>query len=213
MSQGDTEHPPPDHKDWTWVLERPCPECGFRAEAVDRDQIGALLRANAAGFRAALQQGDIVHRRPPVPAGSPPRWSALEYGGHVADVYELARERLMRMLKKKSPTFADWDQDHAAIEGSYAAADPDKVAYRLAVTAGQVADLVDKIRVGQWERTGTRSDGAAFTVESFARFILHDVTHHLWDVERGYRAIREATKAAAAGAAGPVSTDDEEPGG
>ena len=23
----------PDTKDWTWVLERPCPECGFEALA------------------------------------------------------------------------------------------------------------------------------------------------------------------------------------
>ena len=25
----------PDTKDWTWVLERPCPECGFEAAAHD----------------------------------------------------------------------------------------------------------------------------------------------------------------------------------
>ena len=24
----------PDDKDWTWVLERPCPECGFDAATV-----------------------------------------------------------------------------------------------------------------------------------------------------------------------------------
>lgn len=183
------------------MLERPCPECGFRAEAVDRDQIGALMRANAAGFRGALQRGDVVHQRPPVPPGQPPKWSALEYAGHVADVYELARERLTRMLKKKNPTFADWDQDRAALEHHYADIDPSKVSYQLASTAGKVADLVDKVRDGQWERTGTRSDGATFTIESFARYILHDVTHHLWDVEQGYQAIREAAKAAAERAA------------
>lgn len=188
------EQPPADTKDWTWVLERPCPECGYRAEAVDRDQIGALMRANAAGFRSALNRGDLINQRPPVPPGQPPRWSAIEYAGHVADVYKLADERLTRMLKKKNPTFADWDQDHAAAEADYAAADPGKVSYGLAATAGKVADVVDRVRGDQWSRTGTRSDGASFTVESFARYILHDVTHHLWDVERGYDAIREAAK-------------------
>ena len=163
-------------------------------EAVDRDQIGALMRANAAGFRSALNRGDIVHQRPPVPAGQPPRWSAIEYGAHVADVYQLAADRLTRMLKKKSPTFSDWNQDHAAIEADYANADPAKVSYRLAATAGKVADVVDRVRNDQWQRTGTRSDGAGFTVESFARYILHDVTHHLWDVERGYQAIKEAAE-------------------
>ena len=32
------------------------------------------------------------------------------------------------------------------------------------------------------ERTGLRSDGAHFTVDSFARYFLHDIEHHLWDV-------------------------------
>ena len=26
----------PDTKDWTWVLDRPCPECGFEASTRDR---------------------------------------------------------------------------------------------------------------------------------------------------------------------------------
>jgi hypothetical protein len=34
----------------------------------------------------------------------------------------------------------------------------------------------------QWQRTGRRSDGACFTVESFARYLVHDAVHHLYDV-------------------------------
>lgn len=34
------------------------------------------------------------------------------------------------------------------------------------------------------ERPGYRSDGAAFTVASLARYHLHDVVHHTWDVRR-----------------------------
>ncbi len=207
------EQPLPDTKDWTWVLDRPCPECGFRADAIDRDQIGALMRANAAGFRTALQRRQVVAQRPPVPAGSPPRWSALEYAGHVADVYQLADERLNRMLKKKHPTFADWDQNAAAVEGAYAEADPDKVAYRLAAAAGKVADLVDKTRGDRWERTGARSDGASFTVESFAVYILHDVSHHLWDVEEGYRRIAEQARKEAKKAAEQAAERAADEGG
>jgi hypothetical protein len=36
------------------------------------------------------------------------------------------------------------------------------------------------------ERTGDRSDGSSFTVESFARYFLHDPVHHVADVRRGY---------------------------
>jgi len=34
----------------------------------------------------------------------------------------------------------------------------------------------------QWARTGRRGDGASFTVETFARYFVHDPVHHLYDV-------------------------------
>ncbi|MGH1488351.1 MAG: DinB family protein [Acidimicrobiales bacterium] len=190
------DQPAPDTKDWTWTLERPCPECGYDASKVDPSDVAAAMRANAAGFRSALKGGDIVSERPPVAPGAGPKWSALEYGAHVRDVYKLAAERITKMIKKTAPTFKDWDQDKAAIDGKYASADPDKVSYDLAVNVGKVADLLDKVRGTDWERTGMRSDGAGFTIGRFAVYMLHDVRHHLWDVEQGYEAIREARKAA-----------------
>ena len=30
---------PADTKDWTWVMERPCPECGFVAAEVTPDRL------------------------------------------------------------------------------------------------------------------------------------------------------------------------------
>lgn len=39
---------------------------------------------------------------------------------------------------------------------------------------------------GEWQRTGFRSDGAAFTIDSFARYMVHDPVHHVHDVEQGY---------------------------
>ena len=89
------------------------------------------------------------------------------------------------MLKKrKPPTFKDWDQEVAAKLGAYAEQDPAKVAYALASNAGKVADLLDRVGGDEWERRGTRSDGAEFTVESIARYLLHDVEHHLWDAHQ-----------------------------
>ena len=41
----------------------------------------------------------------------------------------------------------------------------------------------------QWQRTGSRSDGAAFTVATFARYFVHDPVHHLDDVARGFAAL------------------------
>ncbi|MDH4277101.1 MAG: DinB family protein [Acidimicrobiia bacterium] len=188
------EHPLPDTKDWTWVLNEPCPECGFDASSVPPDEVAGRVRANAAAWRGVLRRGDIVGTRPPVPSGQPPQWSALEYGAHVRDVYGLAAERLLLILKKKHPTFANWDQDATAIEDNYRSQDANKISYDLAVNAGRFADLLDKVRGDQWERTGLRSDGSAFTAASFAQYLLHDPVHHLVDVEKGFEAINEASQ-------------------
>ena len=45
-----------------------------------------------------------------------------------------------------------------------------------------IADRFDTVHGNQWDRTGRRSDGASFTIDSFARYFLHDVVHHLHDV-------------------------------
>jgi len=40
----------------------------------------------------------------------------------------------------------------------------------------------DRVHGEQWERPGRRSDGAHFTVATFARYFIHDPIHHLHDV-------------------------------
>ena len=44
----------PDTKDWTWVLDRPCPECGFDAPGLDRDRIPQAIRDNATLWEVVL---------------------------------------------------------------------------------------------------------------------------------------------------------------
>lgn len=183
------EQPTPDDADWTWVLERPCPDCGFDARAVERSQLGAKFRANAAAWRQVLGAGDRVLVRPP---GDEVRWSALEYGAHVRDVYARFGERVELMLKKQDPQFANWDQDVTALEERYWEQDPGKVSYALAVNAGKLADTYDRVGGDEWDRTGRRSDGSVFTIETLGLYCLHDPVHHLWDVEQGFEAIDEA---------------------
>lgn len=100
----------PDTKEWTWVLQRPCADCGF----------------------------------------------------------------------------ANWDQDATAVEDDYGAQDPADVLADMTAAGAVLADRFDSVADTQLMRTGVRSDGARFTVETFAKYLLHDPTHHVWDVERGY---------------------------
>ncbi len=166
----------PDTKDWTWVLERPCGECGFNASEVPTTTIAARVNENARAWSEVLQRPN-VRVRP-----SDDRWSALEYACHVRDVLRIFDVRLSLMLAEDDPVFANWDQDATAIEESYNLQDPGDVSRELAAAATRVADRFDWVAPSQWARPGTRSNGSHFTVESLGRYSLHDVVHHLWDV-------------------------------
>jgi hypothetical protein len=56
------------------------------------------------------------------------------------------------------------------------------VAGELHGAAEVIAARFEGVTGDQWQRTGYRSDGAEFTVESFARYFVHDPVHHLHDV-------------------------------
>ncbi len=166
----------PDDKDWTWVLERLCPECGFVAAAFPREEVGRMIRENARSWVPVLERPDVRARpRPDV-------WSPLEYACHVRDVYRIYDERLDRMLTETDPHYANWDQDATAITDRYGEQAPAIVGRDLVGAADRLAARFDTVHGAQWDRTGNRSDGARFTVETFARYLMHDPVHHLHDV-------------------------------
>jgi hypothetical protein len=166
----------PDLKDWTWVLERPCPECGFHAGPLDHDDVAAMIRENAAAWPAVLARSDVAER----PDDS--TWSALEYACHVRDVFRIYDERLALMLADDGVHFPNWDQDASAVDDAYNAQDPATVADELLAAGDALADSFDAVAGDQWDRRGVRSDGAEFTVDTFARYFIHDPIHHLMDV-------------------------------
>ena len=166
-----------DTKDWTWVLERPCADCGFDAGACDPVAVPGLTRENVADWRRLLDAGDIRAGRP-----NDRTWSALEYACHVRDVYRRYHDRIALMLTEDDPLFPNWDQDVSAVEDRYEAQQPDQVVAQLAAAGERVAVQLEGVERGQWDRRGRRSDGASFTVATIARYMVHDPIHHVWDV-------------------------------
>ena len=197
----------PDTKDWTWVLREPCAECGFVAAAVDRTALGRRLRDDATGWVAVLAQPGAAERP------EPGTWSALEYACHVRDVHRIFGGRLDLMLEQDEPTFANWDQDAAAVEGRYHLQDPAVVAAELRDAAEAVAARYDALADAPeetWARRGLRDNGSEFTVDSIARYHLHDVVHHSHDVRAlAARATVAAYDASAAAYAEAVTQLDE----
>jgi hypothetical protein len=176
----------PETKDWTWVLERTCDECGFDTSSFAREDSGELIRANAAEWPVLLAHAEVATRP------SDDRWSGLEYACHVRDVFRLYDERLRLMLEEDDPDYPNWDQDKTAVEDDYGSQDPDTVAREIVRAGRALADRFDSVTGDQWLRTGTRSDGARFTIETFARYLIHDPVHHVMDVKRGYATLRSS---------------------
>jgi hypothetical protein len=180
----------PDSKDWTWVLQRPCPECGFDARTFERERVGTMLRENAAEW-AEVMRGENVAVR-----SRPDRWSTLEYGCHVRDVFRIYTYRLGLMLSHDDPAFPNWDQDETALAERYGEQDPAVVSAEIVEAAETLANAFDAVDGDQWSRTGRRSDGAIFTIETFARYFIHDPIHHIndtvvgaWQTSSGGRAV------------------------
>lgn len=168
--------PEPDTKDWTWVLDRPCPDCGFDGRALGTEDLPGLLEESADWWTEVLGRQDVRER--PGPAV----WSPLEYGAHVRDVHRIFAERLRLLLEEDAPRFPSWDQDATAVEARYGEQDPETVAGELVAAAREVAGAYAGVTDETRGRRGTRSDGSEFTVETLGRYHLHDVVHHLWDV-------------------------------
>ena len=166
----------PDTKNWTWVVERPCPECSFDASTVRREDVAEIIRDNAAAWPAVLARPDVRER--PDDA----TWSPLEYAAHVRDVLRLYDYRLQLMLEEDDPLYPNWDQDDTAVAERYNEQDPTTVAGELVEAAETLADRFDALDDAQWQRPGRRSDGVSFTVATFAVYFVHDVVHHLHDV-------------------------------
>ncbi len=103
----------PDVKDWTWVLDDNCDECGLDTRSISGRDVPALVRDNVAVWPGVLARPDAAQR----PDDS--TWSPLEYACHVRDVYRLFATRLNLMLTQDDPLFANWDQDEAAVAERY----------------------------------------------------------------------------------------------
>lgn len=173
----------PDTKDWTWVLDRPCPECGYDGSQVTPQRLAGLVRENTMRWDGVLDGSlDGVPSADPAVRPDPQRWSRLEYACHVRDVHVVFTGRVRLMLAQEAPTFASWDQDATAVERRYEEQDPAVVGVELVERAEEAAAAYAGVGADQWRRTGLRSNGSQFTIETLGRYHLHDVVHHLWDV-------------------------------
>ena len=168
-------------------MER-CEQCGYVWEAVARDEIGPRTRRAAAAIADRVRAEHGLARRRPAPA----TWSALEYAAHVRDVLLIMRDRLVVGLVEDDPTFTPLYRDERLALGLYDAEDPDGTAVELEAASAMFTRVFDAIGGDQLGRPvqfgyppSTRS------LLWLGQQVVHEIEHHLGDVERGLLALAE----------------------
>ena len=164
---------PADDRDWTAVITDGCSECGYEPHLVV--DTARRLRATLATWQQAMADADAGVRP------SPARWSTTEYACHVRDLCRVFRGRLDLMLRETAPALPAWDGAETALAADYAHTDTDLAGHQLATEIGATARAFNMVEPEQWSRTGRRSDGFLFTVETLARYLLHEAEHHAHD--------------------------------
>jgi len=165
---------------------RPCAGCGLVAADGTVASLAGRVRDEAHRWAAVLGDADddAVRARP-----EPGTWSALEYGAHVRDVLSVFTERIVRTRAEDQPELGWWDHEAAIEDGWDNESDVAAVVDDLARNASHLTEALDLVPADAWDRTATRRDGEAFTIELLARFALHEVAHHRVDAERSLSAL------------------------
>lgn len=173
-----------------------CQECGFDYETLDPAEIPTALRAFAKRYRAPLtrflpgEDGDAILRQRPADG----TWSALEYAAHVRDVFAAYDRWIGRCLNEDRPVLDGPTPDHLAAERRYNDDDPVAVADALAANVEHLAATVESLPAGVWDRVGLRRNEER-SIRFTARRAVHEGSHHLLDIGRGMRAVRDERKA------------------
>ena len=174
-----------------------CDECGFVYDDLAPADIPAAIRSFAKRYRAPLsrflpgEDGDSMIRQRPAPA----TWSALEYAAHVRDTFAAYDRWIHQCLAEDRPVLEAPDPDEAAEARRYNEDDAGAVAEALAANADRLASTVEAVPDDGWDRVGLRR-GEERSVLFTARRAVHEGSHHLLDIGRGLRAVRDQRKAA-----------------
>jgi hypothetical protein len=168
-----------------------CTECGFDPDDVRPRDIPTAVRSFGRRYRAPLTRGlpgedldDVVRRSP-----GPGVWSALEYGAHIIDIFEVFDDRVRCALEGRDPDDVEVDW-----EGRVAAAAPGldrvEVAERIADAADTLGTTLDEVHGDEWRLVGLTGRGRPVAVADLGRIVVHEGSHHLLDLGRVLRAAR-----------------------
>jgi hypothetical protein len=159
-----------------------CGECGYDYFTLPRLALAPSIALGGTQHAARLAAPAAALTAHPAPGV----WSPLEYACHVRDVLGVQRERLLRAGSEDQPVFAPMDRERLVQERAYNSQEPADVALALLTAAVDLAEHVAGLDEDGWARTSVYNfpEPAVRDVDWIVRHTLHELTHHLMDVDR-----------------------------
>jgi hypothetical protein len=166
-----------------------CDECRFDYFGFPRWEIAPQLRTLAAEHALRLEETPVAYLREHPVEG----WSALEYACHVRDVLLNQRTRIQQALVEDQPEFVPMGRDELPALLRYDEQPPDRVVAELTAAADALATQVEGLDDAGWARTGVYGypTRELRPVDWIGRHTVHELHHHLADVDRVLRVVLE----------------------
>lgn len=162
-----------------------CDGCGFVYDLGLADVVADEIQARAGGMASILVEvaPSAAKRRP-----HPDTWSVLEYCCHARDVLLVQRERVLLALREDEPDVATMGRDERVVADGYNDQRPTDVARQLQDAALMFTGVLRRLTDDSWERTLMYNypERAPRSIRWVAVHTLHEVTHHLGDVQLQY---------------------------
>ncbi|MGD1014114.1 MAG: DinB family protein [Acidimicrobiales bacterium] len=162
-----------------------CEGCGFRWSSITASEIPARTNEATEQFVGALlSSAPSVNARP-----TPDRWSILEYGGHMRDVFMSIRERIVRASIEENSVGSPIYRDERVDLGFYRFDQPDDVAIELGAMSRLFVKTFGALPPDYEKRLFTYSpiSNARVTILWAGAQALHECEHHLGDVHENQR--------------------------
>jgi hypothetical protein len=166
-----------------------CEQCDYAYDELARDAVVVALRRVAREYRTRLVPPtgvvDVGHdlrlRAHPISGV----WSALEYACHARDVLVVQLVRVERAQSEDEPEYVPMGRDELVERDRYNEQSPARVADEITASADALADFLDDLDDDGWSRTGIYNypTREARTVEWMADHTVHELVHHLVDVD------------------------------
>ena len=158
-----------------------CTQCGFTYGTLSRHELSPRLRECGGAYGERLAADAVVLRTRLTPG----QWSPLEYACHARDVALMQRDRLYVALVEDEPSFKPMYRDQRVVFDRYNMQMPDVVAGQGTMAADLLAHAFAGLEEAQWSRPLVYGypDPSRRDVEWMAHHTLHELVHHLADID------------------------------